>query len=187
MSRFIAVLATLTLATSAYAVSPEGEHHGIPWKLILTQTFNFSLVVVGLIFLLRKKVRAHFLERKHQFKKLVQRAEDARQEAEQNKREVTERLQKLEGSAEESVRRAKSEAEELKAKIVEEARTLSEKLKEEAARTADFELERAKLLLRQELLNEAMRAAKVELNASVDESEQKRLQSEFVEKVQVVQ
>ena len=59
-------------------------------------------------------------------------------------------------------------------------------LKKETERTADSEIQRAKLELREELLSAALTQAKQILKDKVNEPDQKRLQNEFVEKIQVV-
>ncbi|MCB0407215.1 MAG: ATP synthase F0 subunit B [Bdellovibrionales bacterium] len=164
-----------------------GEAHGIPWALIGQQVFNLLIVIGGLSFLLRKKVTQHFAERKVQYSQLIQKAEEAKVAAEKSKREITERLQQLESTADSSLQNAKSEAEELKRKIVEEAKTLSQRLEDDAKRTAEYEIQRAKIQLRKDLLEQSLIVARENLEKQVGTAEQNRLNSEFVQKVQVVQ
>jgi F0F1-type ATP synthase membrane subunit b/b' len=59
-------------------------------------------------------------------------------------------------------------------------------LEEEAKRTAAVELEKAKAELRHELLREALSKSSDSLGRSLDSNEQKKLQNEFAEKIQVV-
>ncbi len=167
----------------------DGAHgdHGVPWGLIGQQALNLSLLLILLTVLLRKKISQHFAERKVQYKQLIERAEEAKVAAEKSKREITERLQKLESNADNSIHKARSEAEELKKKIIAEAETLSARLEEEAKRTAEFELERAKLKLRNSLMEEAFKVARTNLESEVSSGEQQRLKAEFVDRIQVVQ
>lgn len=182
------LLLVLIVPTVVFAAGGgEGDHHGVPWSLIGQQAFNLSLLLILLTVLLRKKVSQHFAERKVQYKQLIEKAEEAKVAAEKNKREITERLQKLESNADQSIKQAKSEAEELKKKIVAEAESLSARLEEEAKRTAAFEVERAKLQLRKSLMDEAFKLAKTNLQSDVGSDQQQRLKSEFVDKIQVVQ
>lgn len=164
-----------------------GGGDGVPWGLIGQQALNLSLLLILLTILLRKKVSAHFAERKVQYKQLIEKAEEAKVAAEKSKREITERLQKLESNADQSIHQARSEAEELKKKIIAEAETLSARLEEEARRTAEFEVERAKLKLRKSLMDEAFLMAKTNLENQVSSNEQQRLKAEFVDRIQVVQ
>lgn len=164
-----------------------GGGDGIPWALVGQQVFNLSILLIILTVLLRKKVKAHFAERKVQYAQLIEKAEEAKVAAEKNKREITERLQKLESNADQSIHQARSEAEELKKRIIAEAETLSARLEDEARRTAEFELERAKLKLRKALMEEAFEMARTNLEKDVSDGEQQRLKTEFVDRIQVVQ
>lgn len=164
-----------------------GEYsEGIPWGLIIAQLFNVVALIALGIYFLRDKVIAHFKERRANFVQLVSQAETARQEAEKHQREIQGRLAKLESTAEDSVRRAQSEAAEFKAQIIQEAQALSGRLEQEAKLTATYEVERAKAILRQDLLEQALKVAQEDLSKTLGVSEQKKLQSEFVEKIQVV-
>jgi len=162
-------------------------HHadGVPAS-VYWQAVNFFIFAFLLWFLLRKKVPAYFKERELNFNMALEKAEKAHQEAEAQKREVERRLQALQASADQSIAQAKAEAEELRIKILREAEELSERLKEDAHRTAEIELQRAKTELREEALSQAVTAAAKILSEKIADTDQKRLQSEFVEKIQVV-
>ncbi len=155
-------------------------------KEVIWQFVNFGLFVALLFFLLRKKVVAYFQEREASFKQALIRAEHARKEAEHQKNIIKEKLTKLEASAAADRAQAQKDAEELKFKIISEAKELVANLKKETERTAESEIQRAKLELRDELLNGAIEQAKKILKEKVNEPDQKRLQDEFVEKIQVV-
>lgn len=173
----------------AAAASGGAEHHGpegIPWKLIGVQTFNFSLVVGALVYFLRDKLKAHFAERRAVYSELIKSAEAARAQAEAGHKIVSEKIRALESQAGAVAEKARAEAEELKSKILTDAKQLSSNLKEEAKRSVQHEIDRAKTQLRQELLTSALDAAHSTLRGAVGASEQKRLQAEFVEKIQVV-
>jgi len=153
---------------------------------VFWQFVNFSIFVGLLFFLLRKKVVAHFKDRESTFRQALIKAEHARKEAETQKNIIKEKLDKLESGAKLDLERATREAEELKAKILSEAQEIIANLKKEAERTAESEIQKAKLELREELLSGAIAQAKQILNEKVKEPDQKRLQKEFVEKIQVV-
>ena len=155
-------------------------------KEVIWQFVNFSLFVALLFFLLRKKVAAYFQEREAQFKQALLRAEHSRNEAEKQKNIIKQKLEKLEATAATDRAQAQKDAEELKLKIITEAKELVANLKKETERTADSEIQRAKLELRDELLNASIEQAKKILKEKVNEPDQKRLQDEFVEKIQVV-
>ncbi len=155
-------------------------------KDVIWQFVNFAIFIALLFFLLRKKVVAYFQEREANFKQALIKAEHARKEAEHQKSVIKEKLDKLEASAASDRALAQKDAEELKIKIITEAKELVANLKKETERSADSEIQRAKLELREELLNSAIEQAKKILKDKVNEPDQKRLQDEFVEKIQVV-
>lgn len=183
-------LLPIALLFAARAVwASGGEHHadaGIPWRAIFFQAMNFGLLLAVLAYLTRKKMVSHFKERHQLFQDLVGKAESAKAAAEAQRRTITERLAKLESQADENLRQAKAEAEELRLKILREAEELSKNLEEEARRTVTYEVARARTQLRHEILGEAIELARKNMSTSVGASDQKRLQSEFVEKIQVV-
>ena len=162
------------------------ETHGVPWASIGVQAFNFGLLLVFLGWILRKTIAAHFAHRARDYRQLVERAETARRAAEQGHREIKERLDKLEAGAAESLVRAKAEAEELKGRMIADAKGFSQKLEQEAQRSVQVELEKAKAELRRELLQQALKTSGENLKSKLGSSEQKKLQSEFVDKMQVV-
>lgn len=181
-----AVLCSALVPTLALAASAGSEgHHGIPESLTYS-AINFGLYVVLLFFLLRKPVRNYFKSRKESFSQALIKAEAARNEAEARKKEINDRLQRLESSSDESIAQARAEAAALRARILQDAEAVSRNLRAEAQRTAQVEIERAKNELREELLSQAVALSRKMLVDKMAEPDQKRLQTEFVDKIQVV-
>lgn len=165
------------------------DPHGatvIPLANIGVQAFNLLLLVALLGFLLRKSLKQHFAQRATEFKELVDRADKARRDAEQNHQQIKEKLVKLEQSAQQSVQRAFEESEGLRTRLMQEAKTLVGKMELEAQRTAAVELEKAKSQLRHTLLTDALLASGENLRKNLGVSDQKALQNEFVEKIEMV-
>lgn len=178
----------MLFAANAWAASGghgDGHHH-IPWSTIFVQTFNLVLLLGLLGFILRKTVVAHFANRAKEYHELVQKAEAARQQAEQGRATIKERMAKLEATAENTVAQARAEAAELRSRMMNEAKDLTEKMGQEGQRTATLELEKAKLELRRELLSGALAVSRETLKKNLSSTEQKKLQNEFVDKIQVV-
>lgn len=168
--------------TAAHAAH---DAHAIPWNSIFVQGFNFGLLLVLLVVLLRKGVAAHFANRAKEYHALVSRAEAARLEAEKGRREVKERLGRLESENAQLVQRARAEAEELKSRMVQEAKTVALRMEQEAQRTVRGEVEKAKAELRSELLEKAISNSRQNMN-KLSSGEQQKLQREFADKIQVV-
>lgn len=188
MMKLLAVLTTLLFSSILLAASPGGAHafDGSVPPIVFHQLVNVVLFVLLLYVLLRKKVAEVFKGRSADFHSALTKAQAAKQDAEARKKEIQDRLNKLESTAAEGLQTARTEAEALRKKILADAEELTQNLRTEAQRTAQFEIERAKAELREELLTHSIQAAKKVLAENTNEADQKRLQSEFVEKIQVV-
>lgn len=184
MNRAIIILALNS--PLLWAAEGHGHEVHVPWSSLGVQTFNVLALVFFLVFILRKGAQAHFAHRAKEYTELVQRAQAAKIEAERGHREIKERLEKLEAGSEQSLVQARREADELKARMIAEAREVANKMKDEAQRTIGAELEKAKAELRHELLQSALATSHEVLKSSLGSTEQKKLQNEFVAKIQVV-
>ena len=166
----------------AYGASGEG----IPWSLVGPQTLNFSLFVLLLVYLLRKRVRDLFTQRKRDYNQLFHQAEMEREAAEKKKSEILQKLKTLKEESQEALEKAQLEAGELKKKILSEAHSVSDRFSKESERTVQYELNKAKLELRGELLVGSLKSAEAHLREKVDTSTQEKLNKEFTDKVQVI-
>lgn len=183
------IIAFFMLLFASIAMAAGGEAHGdghIPWGTIQKQIFNFILVFGGLAFVLRSKVKAYYSSRAESFEKNAVVAKKAKEDAENQMREIHSRLEKLESGRTASVEQAKKDAEALKEKMQAEALALAKQLREDAEATAKNEVEKIKHELRDEFLSYALSHTREQLKQTVQEQDQKRLQNEFVDKIQVV-
>lgn len=155
---------------------------GLP-TVVLLQFINFFLYVGLIVFFARKPIADFFKNRQARFYTALKRADAARAEAQAKRAETQARLSKLESSRDESIQKARTEAAALRQQIVDEAKELSARLKTEAQRTAEVEIERAKMVLREELVNQSIAMAQKILSDKMQDQDQKRLQDEFVKKV----
>jgi F-type H+-transporting ATPase subunit b len=179
------VLAIPALVLSSFGNAAE-EHHaeaGLPFVVIL-QFINFFLYVALIVYFGRKPISDYFKTRQANFYVALKRADALRAEAQEKRAETQARLAKLEATRDQSIQEARAEAAALRAQIVEEAKGLSEKLKVEAERTAVVEIERATSVLRDDLLNQSVLMAQRILTDKMQEQDQKRLQDEFVQKIE---
>ncbi|MCB9027182.1 MAG: ATP synthase F0 subunit B [Bdellovibrionaceae bacterium] len=176
-------LPALTLAASNSHHGPEG----IPYKIIITQTINIALALGILIYFTRKKVADHFQVRHEGYHAEVRKAEEAKDAAEKKKREISERLKKLQDTQSNTINQARAEAEEMKRKIIDDAKMAAKKLAEDAKRTYEYEYQKAIELLRKELLSSSIQMAEEKMKDEIDGKVLQRMRSEFVEKIRVVQ
>mgnify|MGYP001619712768 CR=1 FL=1 len=178
------VLLAAELSFASEVAHGDGHDVSIPFSVTL-QAINFGLYAALLFFLLRKPVKSYFRDRETAFSQALVKAKQAKDEAEQKKREVQDRLTQLQSTADQSVREARAEAELLKTKIIAEAQDMAKRLREEAQRSAAIEIERAKTELREELLDQSVALSQKILKEKMAEPDQKRLQTEFVDKIGV--
>jgi F-type H+-transporting ATPase subunit b len=186
MIKFFSLMA-VAFGEEAHHASVAGHvAHAIPWGSIFVQAFNFGLLLLLLAVLMRRSVAVHFENRAREYAQLVERAESARRQAEKSHSEIKERLAGLEASAEQSARSAEVEAGELRSRMITDAKIIADKLETEVKRSVAVELEKAKAELRHELLARALSESRENFKKNLGSSEQKKLQNEFVEKIQVV-
>jgi len=159
----------------------------IPVKLVTYQTINFVIMVAGLVYFLKDGVKKFFLEKKANYLNAAQKADAARKAAEDERMEIQAKLSKLESAADENLARARAEAMEMKKQLIAEADNMSRRIRDEAAHAAKFESERAKAQLREALIQESLEIARGQLSSKVTSDDHQRLQSEFLNNIQVVQ
>lgn len=167
------------------AAGAGGHDGGIPMVLWL-QVINFVLYMGLVVYLAKKPLQEMFQGRYDGFFSALRNAEAAKAEAEAKRKEIQDRLNKLETTRDESIQKARDEAAAIRNQIVEEAKSLSSKLKADAEKTAYIEIERAKTELREDLLAQSVIMAKRILTDKMQEQDQKRLQTEFVDKIGAV-
>ncbi len=174
-------------ATQEVHGSHEAHEGGIPMSVVW-QAINFALYAGVLVYYTRHPIKNFFTARHEAYKAALVRGEQARRDAETKKREIQDRLNRLEKSTSESVNNAKAEAAQLVQQIHQQGEELSKRLRDDASRAATMEIERAQLELRTELLNQAVELSRkiLEDKDQMKETDQKRLQTEFVTKIQEV-
>ena len=191
MKYFLSVIFTLS-SLAAWAQEhgghgEEGGHDGIPTKIIIYQTINVVLLIIGMIYFLREPLKKYFQERRSLFLSEAKKAEAARKAAEQERMDIQVRLSKLESTADESIERARAEAADMKKQLIAEAEALSKRIREEAQEAARLEAEKAKNQIREALIKESLETARTQLTARVTPEDHQRLQSHFINNIQAVQ
>lgn len=156
---------------------------GIP-TVVWLQFINFFLYVGLIVYFARTPIANYFKNRQAGFYSALKKADAARAEAQAKRADIQTRLSKLEASRDESIQRARKEAAELREQIVGEAKALSAKLRADSEATANIEITRAKTELREDLLNQSVALAQRILTDKMQDQDQKRLQDEFVAKIQ---
>jgi F-type H+-transporting ATPase subunit b len=179
---FIFLLSLASLGSEGEALS----EHSIP-KVVLYQAVNFFGLLLIMYFALRKKVSAYFSRRHDDLTAVLLEAKKQKEEAEQKHQRYSLKIKNLEKEGAKVLDQIRIEGEESKKRIVEEAKRISESIQIEAKRSADNESEKARAELYGEVLEQALSGARALLVKSVVDNDQRRLQKEFVEKIEAVQ
>jgi F0F1-type ATP synthase membrane subunit b/b' len=164
-----------------------GGDGGIPSRMVTIQTINLGLALVLLVYFTRNSVKNFFLKKFEDYQEEARKSEEAKNQAEKEKKEISLKLERLKNSQAETLAQARVEAEALKRKTLEEAQQISLRLQQEALMASQIELQKAKERLKWDLLTQASDLAQETMKQKVDVTDLKRMGNEFVEKIQVVQ
>ncbi len=159
-----------------------GESKG--W--VATDTYkvmNFSVLAIGLFFLLRKPTSQALNSRIKGIKDQLDELETKKKAAEKQLAEYNEKFSQLEQETQKLVEDYIRQGNEAKARIIDEAKTAAEKLEEQARRNIDHEFKQAKLELQQEILEKALEKSEEILTNKITAKDQEKLVDEYLEKV----
>ncbi len=168
----------------AFAASGgEGDGHQ---KWVATDSYrimNFTVLVVGLFFLLRKPVSKALNARINGIKEQLENLEAKKAAAESELAKYVEKLARLEGEAEIIIDDYIRQGNEAKARILKEAESAAEKLEEQAKKNIEHEFEQAKFRLKDDVLEKAMARAEEIIKTKISTVDQERLVDEYLNKV----
>lgn len=150
------------------------------------QAINVSILAGILFWFLKPKVIEMFKSRSIDLQKAVTESKRLKEEAEVQKEEIQNRLRKLSATANETLARVQAEANALKARMKEETAKAINDIQREAKLAAEREILKAQGTLYEEALESSLSQARKLLTEGVVATDQKRLQKEFVEKIEAV-
>lgn len=154
---------------------------------IIYQAINVGMIIVGAVWFLAKPTRAFFIQRRTDFLAAAEKSQNIRKQAEEEREKIRQQLYKLESTAAESISRARAEAADLKGLLVREANALAEKIRKESETSAAIEVQKAKVSLRHQAIEEAAGLAEKQVSASVSSEDHARLNREFIKNIETVQ
>lgn len=176
-------------ASYAFAATGAGEHHEGPIEIpksVIYQTINVLILFGGLFYFLRGTVVKFYRDRQSNFLAAAEKSQAARLAAEKQFAEIKAKIEQLEKTEEESLSRARAEAADMKKALEKEAQEIANRIKQEATETARLETHKAQAQLREQLLSEALQAAKSVLSKDIASTDHQKLQNDFVNNVQAV-
>lgn len=186
-------LGTLLLVLFSGLMVWANEEHG-PAELdektirtIIYQAINIVAIFVGLYYFLREPIRQYFSQKHKSYVAAAEKAMTAQKMAEEERLKIQVQLSKLETTTHESLARARAEAADLRNNLVAEAQALSKRIHEETHNAAILEIEKAKNVLRQEMINEAISVAQNQIRSAVSSEDHARLNKEFIQNIEAAQ
>ncbi|MEJ2286098.1 MAG: F0F1 ATP synthase subunit B [Desulfobacterales bacterium] len=177
------VLLFLAFSTSsALCASGEGGTKG--W--VSTDTFrvmNFAVLVVALIFVLRKPLSQALSSRIKTIKEQLDDLEAQKADAEKQLADYNDKLAQLEKEAEKIVEDYVRQGNEAKARILKEAEASAAKLQDQARRNIEHEFKQAKLELQKEIFEKSLVKAEEIIKSKISDNDQDRIVDEYLKKV----
>ncbi len=147
------------------------------------RAFNFVVLAAILFLVLRKPVAEALRSRIAGIKEQLADLEAQKEEVEKKLAEYNEKLSQLEKEAEKIVSDYIQQGNEAKARIIKEAEAAAEKLQSQALRSIEYEFERAKQQLQEEILENSLVKAEEIIKGRITEKDQDRLVDEYLSKV----
>jgi len=184
-SIMIFIIAAFLFSFVGVALGASGGEHG-PKGWVATDTYrvmNFSVLAIGLFFILRKPVAQFFSSRIKGIEDQFSELEKKKKDAEQTLAEYTEKLAQLDKEGKKIVDDYIRQGNEAKERILKEAESAADKLKEQALRNIDYEINQAKLRLQAEVLEKAIVKAEEIIKDELTIEDHDRLVDEYLEKV----
>ncbi|MGD2270874.1 MAG: F0F1 ATP synthase subunit B [Desulfobacterales bacterium] len=180
----ICITALFFLFIGVAAGSSGGEQPSKGW--VSTDTFrviNFTILLAGLVYLLRKPVSQAMNDRIKGIKGQLSELEAKKEEAERQLAEYNLKFQQLDREAEKIIAEYIQQGNEAKARIIQEAETAAKKLEAQARRNIDHEFEKTKQKLREEVLEQALTKAEEIIKNKITTQDHDRLVDEYLKKV----
>ncbi len=165
-------------AGDAHAPASKGWVATDTYKVI-----NFAVLVIALVFLLRKPVAKALNDRIQSIKDQLEDLEARKKQAEDELAAYNQKFLQLEQEAEKIVDQYIQQGQEAKARILEEAQSAAGKLEEQARRNIDHEFKKAREQLQTEVLEKALVKAEEVIKSRISDKDQDRLVDEYLDKV----
>ena len=170
-------------AVAALAASGEGGG-GKGWvKTDTWRLMNFVVLLIALIFVLRKPISQALSSRVKTIKEQLESLETQKAEAEKKLAQYNEKLSQLENEAEKIVQGYIQQGNEAKAKILKEAEATAEKLQLQAKRNIEHEFSKARQELQKEVVEKSLVKAEEMLKQTITDKDQDNLVNEYLDKV----
>jgi len=183
------VAAAAIVLASVPAWAAEAAHGGSSsmWWNLLYRTMNFVVLVAVLWWLLRNPIKNMLGGRRESIKAELEELERAKAEAEQALTQAEAKLEDIEAQQEDIIKGYVQAGEAEKARIIDDAHKSAARIKEMADLTISQEIKHARAELMDELAEMSAKLAEDLIKQNIGPDDQKRLVSEYLDKVKVAE
>ena len=175
------------LALSALAAEEHEDTSSFKkWWMKIWEVLNFLILAFLLFKLLKDPVKKFFQERAHMFQQQIEEAEGTSVEAERELKELESRFELLDEEIQQLRQLITGQGERERDKIISDAKQTAEYTLEKAKIESDMMMREAKIRLRTEVSNEAMRLAEESIKKEISKKDQERLVDEYLRNLKQV-
>ena len=178
----LAVLGILLLLFSARTLWASGGGGGITGE-VLWQLISFVLILILLIQLLKKPVRAFLTKRQEGIKSSLEQASKKEEESGIHFEEWEKKLNFLDREVTELQQKITREGEAERKRIVERAKDEGDRIIKQAQLVAEQEVKKARAVLKKEMVDLSVELAENLLKEAAQPRDQERLVKDYIEKV----
>ena len=173
----------LVLVSAVFA-SSGGEDIHYTWKDWFWPVVNFSILMFILIFFGKKPIGDYFKGRTELIEKSLKDSAEAKELAEKALKEVKARLDNTDAEIEQIIEAARKSGEKERESIIAEGEHLKEKILEQAKANIDFELQKAREMLKSEATLMALELAEKQIKEKLGQSEQETLIDDYIKRLE---
>lgn len=186
------LLGSILFPALAFAAGGEhGEAHSglsdATIKTIIYQVINVGLLVVGLVYFTRAAVRTALESRKKAYLEATEKAQTALRKAEDERKDLQDKIAKLEATRRETIARAEAEAADLRKTIIEEAKQIAAHAKKEAEESSRNEVAKAQRQIREFMIEQARLTAEKQLKSGISQEDHQKLTGKFLTNIEAAQ
>ncbi len=179
----IIISITLVSLTHSDLFASEGGTHEAGAGYWLWPIVNFSILVIVLVFFLRKPIKNYLNSRSKMLEKTLNEAKAARSIAEKALKEVEERLKLKDKEIEKILADAMAAGETEKNKLIEDGKEVSVKIKEAASKNINYELKKAIETIRAEAVNIAIDLAEKKVEETMTDEMRDKLTEDSIKRI----
>lgn len=190
VAKFIPLLVVTALVVGASLAQAASGEGGIPkekWLDLLWRTLNFAGLLIILIATLKKPIANALHGRRQAIIEKFEDLEAQKSEAERVYREYEGKLAKIDAEVQTIINNAVQQGEAEKARIIEDANRAAGDIQRQAEMAIQHELTEAKLKLRGEIAEQAVRMAEDLIKQNLKEADQARMVEDYLERVGAIQ